>query len=191
MRHELWLAALLHALLAGRAHNASVPQRALGDLLLLMAGRVKHPPAMSYSLTAVRQRPEVAAPQFYGTAAPVGTAAAGAAAADAASLTPYADLVLRLVDIARPGGSGFGRGTPFRYGIIANVVLLLLLPHRIAAAGPEPGVEEAAAAGGAAVGPDPREGAAAVLLRHMLSLLGSEAPQLRQLGMSGGYSVGG
>ncbi|KAG2431096.1 hypothetical protein HXX76_009627 [Chlamydomonas incerta] len=195
MRHEAWLAALLAALLAGRVHNGSVPQRTLGDLLLLMAGRMKHPPAMSYSLVAAPAAVQpMAVPQFYGGGG--GSTAGGISTAGEPSLTPYADLVLRLVDIARPGGGGFGRGTPFRYGIIANVVLLLLLPHRVAAAAPEPGVEAAAAAAAAAAGPeaaaaaaaagpDPREGAAAVLLRHMLSLLGSEAPQLRQLGMSG------
>ncbi len=47
-RQPGWTSALLHALLAGRRHNASEPQRALGELLLQYAARALHPPALRY-----------------------------------------------------------------------------------------------------------------------------------------------
>ncbi|EFJ46867.1 hypothetical protein VOLCADRAFT_92605 [Volvox carteri f. nagariensis] len=101
-RSPTWLGATLAALLAARTHNASVPQKALGDLLLTFAGRFLHPPALSY--------------------------------ADSGGVNGglYGDLVRSLVEVARPGAMA-RRGAPFRYTIIANVMLTLMLPYRYGA----------------------------------------------------------
>ncbi|KAG2489806.1 hypothetical protein HYH03_011755 [Edaphochlamys debaryana] len=182
-RSPPWLAASVHAILAGRAHNASIPQRSLGDFLLHWGGRCVHPPALSYA-------PSASSP----------------AAADPSSPSladPYGSLVSGLLELARPGGMA-RRGAPFRYSVIANVLLALLAPHRLdeAAGGAfggsaarggggvgdvamaEGGAVVAAGGGGAGGG---GAGVAGALLRHMLGLLESDAPQLRQLGMSGTF----
>ncbi|GIL93202.1 hypothetical protein Vretifemale_20641, partial [Volvox reticuliferus] len=159
-RSPEWLAAALAALLAARVYNESVPQKALGGLMLKFAGRFLHPPAMSYN---------------------------GA---------EYTGLIRALLDVSKPGAMA-RLGAPFRYTVIANVMLTLLLPHRY---GPSEDAESAAgttvmADGGSGSGGSDYggvggagPGVAGLLLRHMLGLLaGTDAPQLRQLGMSGTF----
>ncbi len=47
-RRPLWMSASLYGFLAARVHNASVPQKALGELVITYAGRALHPLSLSY-----------------------------------------------------------------------------------------------------------------------------------------------
>ncbi|GFR44375.1 hypothetical protein Agub_g5525, partial [Astrephomene gubernaculifera] len=166
-RQPNWLAAVVHALLAARTHNATVPQTALGELLLALATRVLHPPYGSMYAVQLYDNGNRKTQETEGETMEV------------AGSGLYGDLVRELVELGSPGGGMLlqrkergAAAASHRYQVVANVLLLLLLPNRWGpyeqrqqqqqqqgAAGAAAAGSGGAAAAGAAAGMEVAEGA--------------------------------